>query len=58
MPKVVYVQIQGNEKPARIEADSVEEGRDGCIVVKKGELLVGKFNNTKIAGWWICVGSA
>ncbi len=54
MTKHVYLQFTGIEKPARIDADKVEEDHNGkTVIVKKGETTVGKFKGETIAGWWI-----
>ncbi len=54
MTKRVYLQFDGIEKPARIDADKVEEEHNGkTVIVKKGEVTVGKFKGDNITGWWI-----
>jgi hypothetical protein len=60
MPKFVYVQVHGNEKPAKIEADKVEEkkiqsahaGDFELIITSKGA-QVAKFQGLVVDGWWI-----
>jgi hypothetical protein len=58
MPKFVYVQIRGTEKPAHIKAETFEkiEGAGGALnslVLKKGETVIGEFRGADIQGWWI-----
>ena len=60
MSKYVYVQVHSNEKPAKIQADKVEErkrasstaGDFDLVLSSKGE-EVGKFRGHVVAGWWI-----
>jgi hypothetical protein len=57
MPRVVYVQTVGNERPARVLADSVEERTssaqpESMLVLKQGDLEVGRFKLDKVIGWW------
>jgi len=55
MPKYVYVQIDGVEKAARVEADTVERRQKPqvTLILKKGDEQVGEFNGNKIVGWWV-----
>ena len=61
MPKYVYIQIHGAEKPARIEADKVEHKRaedsnvvgDYILALSLGEAKVGEFKGPVVDGWWI-----
>jgi len=54
MPKYVYIQLGGVEKPARIEADKAEEQRNAQeVVVMKGDEIVGKFKGNAVVGWWV-----
>jgi hypothetical protein len=56
MAKVVYVQVAGIEKPARIQADRVEkESKEHVVVLllKKGDEPVGEFKDSVVQGWWI-----
>jgi len=58
MPKFVYVQIKGAEKPARIKAETFEkiEGTGGGLnrlVLKDGETVVAEIKGAEIQGWWI-----
>lgn len=61
MPKFIYVQIEGVEKPARIEADSIaretrtQAGQQAHakLILKSDGKEVGEFNATKVIGWWL-----
>ncbi len=61
MPRYVYVQIEGVEKAARVEADAVatevrtQQGQMASVklILKKGDLPVGEFSIGKVIGWWL-----
>jgi hypothetical protein len=58
MPKFVYVQLKGAEKPVRIKAEMLEkvEGGGGGLnrlVLKNGETVIGEINPADVQGWWI-----
>jgi hypothetical protein len=58
MPKCIYVQIKGAEKPARVEAETFEkvEGIGGVLtslILKTGTTIVAEFKGPEIQGWWI-----
>ena len=60
MPKYVYVQVKGVEKPAKVQADKVEMEKvasntsgDYKFVVKLGDALVGEFKGHSVDGWRI-----
>jgi hypothetical protein len=58
MPKFVYVQVRGAEKPVMIQADKVERQEKPSppgtytLIVSHGGTQVGEFNGADIAGWW------
>lgn len=60
MPKFVYVQVTGVEKPAKIEADKVERENvtsatagDYKLTISRDGKPVGEFRGSKVDGWWI-----
>jgi len=57
MPKFVYIQVQGVDKPARIRADKVEKTDIGSssamLMLSNGGVPVGEFSNMAVLGWWI-----
>lgn len=60
MAKFVYVQINGVEKPARIEADKVEKRtetkgniKEEQFILMKADAQVGEFAPKAVVGWWI-----
>ena len=58
MPKYAYVQVNGVDKAAKIEADEIKEesqiGYQGYqLSLSLNGKLVGKFKGTIVDGWWI-----
>ncbi len=56
MPKTVYIQVQGVDKPAQIRADKVTKngsGSDGLLILSNGDEQVGEFKAIVVNGWWI-----
>jgi hypothetical protein len=55
MPKYVYVQLHGIEKPAKMRGDKVEvpQGAEGKYIVRLGGEQVGEFRQVDVVGWWV-----
>lgn len=59
MPKFVYVQVTGVEKPAKIRADKVEklgtamDVINSKLVLKIEDQQVAEFRQSAVQGWWI-----
>ena len=56
MPKFVYVQVHGIEKPAKILADNVTQqgvGMEALLILQNGKEKVGEFKSPAVQGWWI-----
>lgn len=58
MAKFVHVQVHGNEKAAKIEADNVSESgtkgaNDHALSIKLKEQEVDRFKGAVVDGWWI-----
>lgn len=53
MPKYIYLQLHGVEKPARVQADTVEKQGTQSLVLKQGSTQVGEFQQGMVHGWWI-----
>lgn len=53
MPNYIYVQMKNVDKPARVEADAVEEDSKTLrLVIKKGDKVVGSIDQNCVMGWW------
>jgi hypothetical protein len=61
MPKAVYIQVHGVEKPVRLFADKVEHqavdatgNGDNApgLIISKGQEKVGEFKDAIVDGWW------
>jgi hypothetical protein len=56
MPKFVFVQTTGIERPAKIRADKVEKTKsdEGFVLsIKLGNEQIGEFRSPAVQGWWI-----
>jgi hypothetical protein len=59
MPKYVYLQVKGVEKPIRLKGDKVEsEKRTGSsvstrLIVKLDDNKIGEFEDSSVSGWWV-----
>jgi hypothetical protein len=56
MPKFVYVQVHGTEKPVKILADNVTQegtGLEEKLVIKRSNQKLGEFKSSAVQGWWI-----
>jgi hypothetical protein len=53
MPTMIYVQMKNIEKPAKVEADKVEnDGKNVRLILKKGDETVGDIDANHVIGWW------
>jgi hypothetical protein len=52
MPKFIYVQIKGVDKPARIRGDEMEQAGNEWQI-KLGPSQVAMFRRDDVQGWWI-----
>jgi hypothetical protein len=52
MPKYVYVQLHGVQKPIRIQADKIAKSGTS-MVITKDSVQVGHFESGNVQGWWI-----
>lgn len=60
MPRYVYIQVHGVEKPARIEADKIEKRNveshiagDHVLLLSLKDTPVGEFKGPIVDGWWM-----
>jgi hypothetical protein len=52
--KTLYVQVKGNPSPVHLESDKVEENKkDNELLAYRGSEIIGRFNLSEIAGWWL-----
>ena len=52
MPKYIYVQVKGVDKPLRLRGDKVEQKGNRWSLMN-GQNQVGEFAMDSVQGWWI-----
>jgi len=53
VPNFIYVQMKNVDKPAKVEADAVEEDKAAVkLLIKKGDKIVGSIHQDFVMGWW------